>query len=371
MGDAFAAGELDQRVGDALALELDHARAKMLGEADVVHQGAVRGRSDTPRLLARRLHVHGVPVGRQPAGDPRPGAQQLRRAAARRHGHHHLFRNRRVLEPFALAILVRLLGLVHRQLAQRQLAKRGQIALAKEVGERLLDLLDAVDLALQETRAQRLDRDIDVDDLVGAVQEPVGNGLAHVNAAASGDHVVQRLDVLNVDRRDHRDAGVEQLEDVFVSLLVRRARGVGVRQLVHEHDLRLARLDRLDVHLLDLHVPIGQDAAPHHLQPVDQGDRVGAAVRLDVADDDVDALTPELVRVLEHLVGLADPWRRADVHTKTSPVALVELGEQRRRVGAPVFGRLGCHLTSIADRPIDRFSDCLAIANLAISRINW
>ena len=58
------------------------------------------------------------------------------------------------------------------------------------------------------------------------------------------DDVVHRLEVLDVDRRDHVDAGVEQLLDVLPALLVLRARHVGVRELVDERDLGLARQDR-------------------------------------------------------------------------------------------------------------------------------
>src|SRR5262245_23105108 len=57
---------------------------------------------------------------------------------------------------------------------------------------------------------------------------------------------------------------------------------------------------------------------------------------LDVADDHVNPLPAKLVGVFQHLVGLADSRRRADVHTKPGPVALVELGEQRRRVRASI-----------------------------------
>ena len=57
-------------------------------------------------------------------------------------------------------------------------------------------------------------------------------------------------------------------------------------------------------------------AQRHLLEVADPRQRVGAAVRLDEADDDVEALPLQLVGVLEHLVGLADAWRGADVHAQ-------------------------------------------------------
>ncbi len=48
--------------------------------------------------------------------------------------------------------------------------------------------------------------------------------------------VVERLEVLDVERRDHVDAGVEQLLDVLPALLVARSGRVGVGVLVDEHD---------------------------------------------------------------------------------------------------------------------------------------
>ena len=63
-----------------------------------------------------------------------PTRSSVLRAAARRHRHHHLLGNDRPLEPFALAVFLRLAGLIGRELAQRQLAQRRQVALAEEVG---------------------------------------------------------------------------------------------------------------------------------------------------------------------------------------------------------------------------------------------
>ena len=157
---------------------------------------------DAAGFLLRRLHVHREPVGREPPGNPRTHAQEIPGAAARRHRHHHLFGNHWPLEAFAGPIFLRLAGLVGCELAQGQLTQRRQVALPEEVRERLLDFRGIVDLPLPQSRAERLDRHVDVDDFVGALEHPVGNRLANAHAGRRGNRVVQRLDVLDVDRGD-------------------------------------------------------------------------------------------------------------------------------------------------------------------------
>ena len=237
VGDALALRELDERVGHLRALQLHDLRAELLRKPDVVGQRHVILRARCAPAPPGRLHVHGVPVRRQTSGDARADAEQRPGAAARGHRHHHLLGNDRAFETLPVAILLRLARLIGRELPQRQLAQRRQVALAEEVRQGLLDLRRVVDLALLQPVAKRLDRDVDVDHFVGALQHPVRNRLADAHAGRGRDRVVQRLDVLDVDGRDDADARAQQVDDVFVPLLVGRARGVGVRQLVDDGDL--------------------------------------------------------------------------------------------------------------------------------------
>ena len=93
-------------------------------------------------------------------------------------------------------------------------------------------------------RASRLPerhrRQVDELELVGAADDLVGDRLALLDAGDLLDDVVQRLEVLDVQRRDDVDAGLEQLLDVLPALLVARAGDVRVRELVDERDLRAA-----------------------------------------------------------------------------------------------------------------------------------
>ncbi len=145
---------------------------------------------------------------------------------------------------------------------ERELPQRAEVALTEVVRERRVDLLGCVDVAVGHAAPQRLRGLVDELDLVGAPGPPRrGSSRAARCPVICLDHVVHRLEVLDVHRRDHVDARVEQLLDVLPALLVARARHVRVRELVDERDLRLPREDRVDVHLLERRVAV-LDAAP-------------------------------------------------------------------------------------------------------------
>ena len=63
---------------------------------------------------------------------------------------------------------------------------------------------------------------------------------------------------------------------------------------------------------------------------------VAAAVGLDEADDDVEAARAQRVGLLQHLVGLADARRGADVDAQPRPLRLLDAREQG------VGGRAAC-----------------------------
>ncbi len=86
---------------------------------------------------------------------------------------------------------------------------------------------------------QRFWRDIDQLDLVGGADDLVGHRFLLLDAGDLSDDVVEAFQVLDVDRRDDGDAGVEQLLDVLPALGILAARGVGVGELVDQHHLRL------------------------------------------------------------------------------------------------------------------------------------
>ena len=97
-----------------------------------------------------------------------------------------------------------------RHLAQRQLAQRREVRVAEEVLERPGDLVLRVDLARLEPLDQVLHGEVEVHDLVGLLEEAVGHRLAHRDAGVARDELVERLEVLDVERADDVDAGAER-----------------------------------------------------------------------------------------------------------------------------------------------------------------
>ena len=166
--------------------------------------------------------------------------------------------------------------------------------------------------------AQRLGGDVDELDLVSIVENLVGQGLANRYAGDVLGEVLDRLEVLDVDGGHHVDPGVEDLLDVLVSLGMADARHVGVGELVDEHDLRMPREDRVEVHLLH-ELPVVLDLeAGDDLEAADRLLGELAAVGLDVADDDVLALGATVVRLAEHREGLAAARRGPEKHPQVA-----------------------------------------------------
>ena len=138
-----------------------------------------------------------------------------------------------------------------RRLTHRQLAKRHERRLLEEVLQGRLGPFRRIDHAAREPVEQRARREIDHHDFVGLLQHPVGDRLAHADAGALPDLVVQALQVLHVHRRQDVDAGVEQHVHVFPALEPRRSRHVRVRKLVDDGHLGMPAEDRVGVHLLE------------------------------------------------------------------------------------------------------------------------
>ena len=214
---------------------------------------------------------------------------------------------------------------------QRQLAQRGQIARLEVMPDGALGLLRHIDLAFVQPLDQVVGRDIDDLDVVGLIEDAVGHGLAHADAGDPGDHVVEAVDVLDVQRREHIDAGGDQFLDIEVAFGMATAGRVAVGQFVDQHELRPALQDRVEIHLGEA-VAFVFDLAPRNdLQAVQQGLGLAASVRLDDPDDHIDALAPLGLRRQQHLVGLADARRGAEKDLEPTAALLIGGVEQRLR----------------------------------------
>jgi hypothetical protein len=230
-----AARESQNGLGDVVAGDGVELPAQFPG------QRALRRdrRTVHPRQPVAAADVHGDQLpARPPRRDPSAAAQHgLPLRAAGERDHHALTGGPGVED--ALVGAVALQRLVHpvRQPQQGQLAQRRQVAGPEITGQRGVDLVGLVDVAVRHPAAQRLRRHVDQLDLVGPADHPVGHGLALADPGDRMDRVVEGLQVLDVDRRDDVDARVEEHGDVLVPAAPRRPRHVRVGELVHQSDL--------------------------------------------------------------------------------------------------------------------------------------
>jgi hypothetical protein len=199
-----------------------------------------------------------------------------------------------------------------------QLAQGAQVAGAEVVGQRGVDALGRVDVAVGHAAPQRLGSHVDQLDLLGGPHHLVGDRLARPHAGDALDHVGDRLEVLDVERGDHVDARVQQHLDVLEALGVAGAGDVGVGQLVHQRHLGPAGQHCVEVHLRQHRPPVLDHAAGHHRQVALLLGRLDPTVRLHEADHHVGAALPAAAPLVEHGEGLAHARSRAQVDAQAA-----------------------------------------------------
>ncbi len=118
--------------------------------------------------------------------------------------------------------------------AQCDLAQCREVLDAEEIALRAVGLRRAVHESGLEALVQVLGLDIHELDLVGVIEDAVGDALANDDARDGGHHVVQALDVLDVDRGVDVYAGAQELLDILIALFRAAPRRMGVRELVDE-----------------------------------------------------------------------------------------------------------------------------------------
>ncbi len=192
---------------------------------------------------------------------------------------------------------------------QCQLAQGGQVAEPEIVGKRGVDSCRGVDLSVGQTGAQCLGRQVDDLDLVGGAHHRIGNRLVLQYPGDLFDHIVERLDVLDVDGRHDIDPCIEHPLDILPPLLVDGAGCVGVRELVDQRELGAAREHGIQVELGELDAAVADDMPGDDLQAVEESRGGGAVVGLDERDDDILPEVVQTVAFLEHREGLADAGR--------------------------------------------------------------
>jgi hypothetical protein len=152
--------------------------------------------------------------------------------------------------------------------------------------------------------------------------------------------------MLDVEGRPDVDARGEQLLRVLPALRVARAGGVRMRQLVEKEQRRATRQRRIEVELGQRGAAgRRQRPARQHLETVQLCRRLGAAVRLDDARDDIRPGRLRGARRDQHREGLADARRRAEIDAQATAPGLRFVGpdalDERIRIGTRLVHRAG------------------------------
>ena len=224
--------------------------------------------------------------------------------------------------------------------AQSNFAERGKVRRRKEILERALGLLGNVDFAFLQALNQIVRREVDQLNGVGPIEHGVRHRLAYAHMRNLRDDVVEAFDVLDIDRSVDVDAVAHQLLDIEIALRVPAAFDVGMRKFVDQHDLRPPGDDGVEVHLVE-HLSFIADTPPRNdFQTLQQRLGLPAAVRLHDAGDDVVAVFFAGVRLLQHLVGLADARRGADENPEFADAPSSRRAASSRASGeGRLFGR--------------------------------
>jgi hypothetical protein len=200
--------------------------------------------------------------------------------------------------------------------AQRNLAQRDQVALAKEVLRGALGLLGQIDLARFQARQQFVGRHVHQDDFVRLVQHRVGHGLVHTDAGDGTYRAVEAFQMLHIHGRPDVDARVQQFLHVLPAFGVARTLYVGVRQLVHQQHRRLARQRGVQVKLGQVAAAVRHVTQGQHRQAGQQFGGFATAVGFHNTHQHLAAGLVLALRRAQHGVGFADTRAGAEVNTQ-------------------------------------------------------
>ena len=309
--------ELDEGLRDVVADKL------VEGPSQLVHQSALT--SQFTRVWGAQTVLGGDVDGQQftttsSSGDTGTATQQGLPLTSTGEGDDHPLAGLPVgVDPVLTAVIGQGVVYLVSNPEQGQLAQGGEVAQSEVVGQGGVDPLCRVHLAAREPIAQGLRGEIDNLHLVGLAQHGVRDGLALRHPGDLFDDVIKRLDVLDVDRRDDIDPGVQQFLDILPALFVTRPGRVGVGQLVDQGDVGIAGEYPVEVHLGQLDAAMYDEVAGDDLQPLSHGRGGCPAVGLDDGDDDVGPTLAQVLALVEHGVGLADARCRAEQHPQSSP----------------------------------------------------
>jgi hypothetical protein len=198
--------------------------------------------------------------------------------------------------------LVRIDPVGHPQ--QGQFAKGSQVASTKVVPESGVDALGRVDVAVGQPPPQRLGGHVDQLELISRAHHPVRYRLPLHHPGDSFNDIVEGLEVLQVDGRDHVDSCVQQLLDVLPALGIAGTGHVRVGQFVDERQLRVTSQQGITVEFFEHLAAVFDRLSRQDLQIPQLLCGLLSTVGVDPPDHDVSAALFASPPFIEHGKGL-------------------------------------------------------------------
>ena len=190
---------------------------------------------------------------------------------------------------------------------QRQFPQCCQITRLEKIVGSPARIIGQMDLGVLQTLKQLVGRDIDDDDIVGFLDDRVGDHFADGDAGDASDDIRQAFDMLDIERRPHIDAGIEQFLDILEAFGMPAVRRIRMRQFIDDDEIGPARQRGIDIELHQTLVLIDDCPGRQDFETFEKCRRIGLAVRLDEAHHNVAAFRLEPPCAGEHGIGLADP----------------------------------------------------------------
>ena len=133
--------------------------------------------------------------------------------------------------------------------AQGQFAQGRQIAARKIILDRARGPIADIDLALAQPGDEIVGRQIDDFDVVGMIDNGIGDCLAHAGMRDPRDDIVEAFDMLDIERRIDVDAGGQQFLDIEIALRVAALGRIRMGEFVDQNELGMPRQNGVDIHL--------------------------------------------------------------------------------------------------------------------------